>query len=196
VAGAAAPGRGFRWGRWAAGVIVALGLGGASYALPGSPIPSLVRAVVQWAGGLSDRPRPTSAPATESAPAPVPAPSVAGIAVPVGRDLIIVFTSALGQARVSLTDGAEVVVRAPAGAATFTAHVDRLVIENAGAGTVFDIGIPRGAPRIEIRVEERCLFLKDGHRIVSEPPVASIGTAPLDTPDEGPYLLRLAPPDR
>ena len=50
------------------------------------------------------------------------APSVAGIAVTPGQNLVLLFAAAQtqGQARVTLTDGPEVVVRAVLGAATFT----------------------------------------------------------------------------
>lgn len=144
--------RGVRWVRWAAGIVVALGLAGAAYAAPGSPLPAWVEAVVRWVEGGS---------------AEVPDPGVAGIAVAPGRELVILFTSAQpeGQAEVSLTDGAEVVVRAPIGAATFTSDVDRLVIDNQGSPATFEIQIPRTAPRVEIRVAGDRIFLKEGSRV-------------------------------
>lgn len=174
--------RGVSWSRWAAGIVLALGLAGAAYAAPGSPLPAWVRAVVNWIG---DRPD-SGAPA--SAQAPVPGPGVGGIAVAPGRELVILFTAPQveGQARVSLTDGADVVVRAPSGAATFTSDVNRLVIDNTGeaSSATFEIEIPRAAPRVEIRVEAVRLFLKDGPRIT-----AAAGSTEL----RGSYLLGLTP---
>lgn len=142
-----------RWVRWAAGVGLALGLAGAAYAAPGSPLPAWVEVVVEWMSGGS---------------AQTPAdPGGAGIAVAPGRALVILFTSpqAEGHAQVSLTDAVDVAVRAPSGAATFTADVDRLVIDNSGSAATFDIQIPRAAPRVEIRVAGVRVFLKEGPRV-------------------------------
>jgi len=175
------------WERWAAGILVAFGVSGVSYAIPGSPVPAWVKAVVGRVGGRTGRspaaagrstapePRPTPAPAP-------PAPSAAGIAVAPGRELVVTFTSARGQARVSLTGGAQVEVRAPAGAAGFTSHVDRLVIDNVGSA-IFDIEIPRSARRVEIRVGDRRLLLVESGRIVGLEPSES----------SGPRLVPLAP---
>jgi len=112
--------------------------------------------------------------------AQAPDPGVAGIAVAPGRALVILFTSPQveGQAQVSLTDGTEVVVRAPSGTATFTADVDRLVIDNPGSRATFEIQIPRAAPWVEIRVQGVPIFLKEGSRVT------------------GSYLLPLTPPER
>jgi hypothetical protein len=171
--------RNFGWGRRAAGILVALGLAGAAYAAPGSPLPAWVEAVKEWIGD-----RPDSSP---SAPAPVqaPEPRVAGIAVDPGQNLLILFTSphAEGQAQVWLTDGTEVVVRAPIGAAIFSSDVDRLVIENHGSPASFEIGIPRSAPRVEIRVGGNRIFLKEGSRVRTE----------KSTDAQGLYLLPLMP---
>ena len=149
--------------RWAAGILLALCIGGAAYAVPGSPLPALVGAVVEWMGG-----RPESPPTTTSPEAP-PDASIAGIAVVPGEGLLIQFTSAQteGVAHVSLTDGAEVVVRAPIGAATFSSDADRLVIDNAGSSATFEIQIPRAAPRVEVRVSGNRIFLKEGPRVTT-----------------------------
>ncbi len=166
--------------RWAAGVVLALGLGGAAYALPGSPLPAWIEAVVHWVGGGTEPAPATPVPSPE--PGPVPEPTLAGIAVVPAGDLLISFGMAHGQARVTLIDGDEVVVRAPAGAATFTSHVDRLVIDNVDPKATIDIAIPRAAPRVEIRVDHRRVLLKEGPRVTTESSVAS----------RDPYLLPLA----
>lgn len=177
VARAGVPG--FPWRRAA---VVALMLGGAgvAYALPGSPLPSLMRAARAWLAGGRARPDPVSV-------RPQAEPAGAGIAVVPGDDLLIVFPSprAGARARVSLTADSEVMVRAPVGAATFTSEPARLVIETRAPAT-FEIGIPRDAPRVEIRLGERRLFLKRGPRV----------TADVAGPAGGPYLLPLAPADR
>lgn len=163
----------------AAAVLLAVGIAGAAYAVPGSPLRAWVKAVVERVGKPPDRAYVTQTTAQ------APDPHVAGIAVAPGQQLLILFTSPQteGQARVSLTDGAEVVVRAPIGAATFTSDVDRLVIDNRGSSATFEIQIPRAAPRLEIRVDEGRIFLKEGPRV----------TTGKSTGEQGPYLLPLTP---
>ena len=138
--------------RWAAAIALGLGLAGAAYALPGSPLRAWVRALVHGA-----------------APAPTQPPDsgFAGIAVAPGQGLSVVFAArqATGTADVRLTDSAEVVVRALTGAATFTSGADRLVIDNAGSDATFEIQIPRAAPRVEILVEGSSILLKAGDQI-------------------------------
>jgi len=150
--------------RWAAGIVLALGVAAAAFAAPGSPLPAWAKAVAGWIGG---------GPGVRA-----PERGAAGIAVVPGRNLVIVFGSFQtdGQAEVSLTDGAELVVRAPSGAATFTSEADRLVIDNQGSTASFEIQIPRTATRVEIWVNRVRLFLKDGPRVT------------------GPSVLPLTPP--
>ncbi len=175
------PGHDFGRMRWAAGILVSLGIAGAAYTAPGSPFPAWIDGAVQWMRGDSHSAAPVPAPL----PATDPVPDVAGIAVVPGRELVIVFSSQQfeGQAQVSLTDGAEVVVRAPIGAATFTSDMNRLVIDNQGSAATFDIQIPRTAPRVEIRVDGILVFLKEGARV----------TTSKSTEPRGPYVLPLRP---
>jgi anti-sigma factor RsiW len=147
---------GFRRLRWVAGIFLALGLAGAAYAAPGSPVGGWVRAALAWVSG-----DPNGTP--RQAPGPEPR---AGIAVAPGQDLIISFASRplRAEVQVILIDGQDVVVRAPMGSATFTSDVERLVIHPAGdvAGAVFEIEIPRAAPRVEIQVQGERRFVKQG----------------------------------
>jgi hypothetical protein len=160
---ARARGVGAAWGRWAAGILLFLGVAGAVYALPGSPLRDWVRSVVAWIGDSDEPPQ---------VPAQVQAPDggVAGIAAIPGRRFVIAFESPVpgGQAQVSLTEGEEVTVRAPIGAASFTSAADGLVITNSGSGATFKIEIPRTAPRVEIRVAGNRIFLKEGSRVLTE----------------------------
>ena len=147
----------FRRFRWAAGILLALGLAGAAYAAPGSPLRGWVRDVLAWVSGGRDRTPPHQEQGPEAR---------AGIAVAPGQALVISFASRQPDAEVQviLTDGQEVVVRAPMGAATFTSDVERLVIHNTGevAGAMFEIEIPRASPRVEIQVQGERRFLKQG----------------------------------
>ncbi|MGH7561388.1 MAG: hypothetical protein ACRENB_10250, partial [Gemmatimonadales bacterium] len=78
-------------------------------------------------------------------------------------------------------DSADLLVRAPSGAATFTTEADRLVVEHRAA-VRFEIQIPRSAPRVEIRSGARRVFLKEGPRAQTEP-----GSG------QGPWLIPLIP---
>ncbi len=172
---------GLVWGRWAAGILLVLGAAGAAYAVPGSPIRQWMRSAAAW---IAREDRVSPAPRQAS----VPTASAAGIAAVPGRNYVIAFLSAEpgGQARVSLTDGAEVTVRAPSGAARFTSAADRLLIDNQGSGATFEIEIPRTAPRVEIRVAGKRIFLKQGERIA----------APHSAEVRGEYLIGLSPPEK
>jgi anti-sigma factor RsiW len=170
------------WGRWAAGFLIAAGIAGTAYAIPGSPLKAWVRTVAGWAGDRLD-----SSP-TRSAPAPPLEPRVGGIAVAPGRALLVQFTSTQseGNVLVTLTDGTEVIVRGPMGAATFTSAADRLLIDNPGSSATFEIQIPRSAAWVEIRVGAERALLKAGTSV-------SVGGTERGS---DPYVLPLQPSNR
>ena len=178
------------WRRRAAGLLVALGAAGTAYALPGSPLPAWVDAVVERLGSLADssarRPATSAPAATEPAPGPRQATteSRSGIAVDPGSSLLILFARAQGEGHVEivLSDGSAVEVLAPPAAASFTSDVNLLRIDNAGTAARFRIEVPRAAPRVEIRVAGKRIFLKEGPRITAEPAAT-----------RGSYVLPLAP---
>lgn len=159
------------WGwRWAAGVALAVGLAGVAWAAPGSPLPGIVRRVVAWMSGEGP-----------AAPAPVAAPDSearageAGISVRPGVALVIEFgaSPAGGTIHVVLTDDAEVVVRGPAGTATFTSEEERVIVQRRASTAEFEVRVPNAAPRVEIRAGATRLFLKAGDRVTAAtPPVA------------------------
>lgn len=175
--------------RWAAAVLLTVSVAGAAFALPRSP---LRRWAATLATVVTGRGRPGAVPDSASAPqAPSPDHSRAGIAVSPGRSLVIVFDrpASAAVALVSLVGGAEVIVRAPAGSATFTASADRLIVEGQGAlppgsaavADTFAIEIPRESRRVEIRAGPERVFLKERDRI----------TSPRATGAAGPWLLPL-----
>ena len=170
--------RDLAWLRRAAAVLLAVGIAGAAYAVPGSPVRRWVHSVVQK---MSGRPEPSGVP---SAPERAEK-DVSGIAVVPGQKLLILFTSpqAGGQILVSLTDGSEVQVRAPADAATFTSTADQLLIANRSSSATFEIRIPGDASWVEIRVGSDRVFLKQG----------ALVTTSGSTNTGGSYLLRLKP---
>lgn len=69
------------------------------------------------------------------------------------------------------------------GTAHFTAATDGLRIEGDEAGAHFVIGIPRAAPRVEVIVAGRRVFLKNGPQIVADVPPDSLGGYSLLLPD-------------
>jgi anti-sigma factor RsiW len=167
--------------RWAAMLLLAAGLAGVAYAAPGSPLRAWITSLRQ----------PTEAPLGPSVPAGEPPRSqdsgLAGIAVPPGTRLVLQFASRqeAGAAVVTLAATAtEVTVRAPAGAATFVAGPDSLLIDNRGAGAGYAIEIPADAPRVEIRLAGTRIFLKDG---------ATVMTPDGRVAGPGPFRLRLGP---
>jgi hypothetical protein len=174
VAAAARASR-FEWGRLAAGILLAVGLAGGAYAMPGSPLRDWIRGARDTIQG-SERP-----------PTPVepPMPLMAGLAVPPGERLVILFERAhpQSQARVSIGDWTEVRVRGPSGGATFGSEADTLRVGNRDSTATFEIEIPRDARKVEIRVAGTRIFAKDGPRIVAQ---GAGGTEKV-------YLLSLAP---
>ncbi len=170
--------RGAGVGRWAAAILLSLGLAGVAYAAPGSPLPGWVAAVSAWV---------TAEPAAEVSPVPLPSepvPARAGIAVLPGERLTISLEiDDGGSARVSLTDDAEVTIRAESGGVGLTAGTGQLVVKGRAGPTSLEVWIPRSAPRVEIVWHGERLFLKAGDRIIT---VAAAG------PD-GSYRLSLGP---
>lgn len=144
--------------RWAAGLVLAAVLAGTAYAAPGSPLRG-------WLSTLAERFRAEAVPNADSAL--VAAVSMAGVAIVPGPALVIEFTQPQeqGEAKVTLTDGDQVQVRAPSGAATFSSDPERLVIDNRGSTAEFEIELPRGAVRIEIRVAGAAVLLKERDRV-------------------------------
>jgi hypothetical protein len=159
--------------RWAAGVVLALGLAGAALAVPGSP----VRAWLRIGKSVTNAAPPaTDAGARDAA---------TGIAVPPGSVLTIQFQNPqqTGVARVRLVEAGDVVIRSLAGRATFTSGATRVAIANTGSGD-FEIDIPRAAARVVIVLGGRQLLLKDGATITSSGPTDASGAYLLDMKGE------------
>jgi hypothetical protein len=164
--------------RWAAGILLALGLAGGAYAAS-APLG-------RWIDRMRERPGDTLEAAPSMQPPSAPAPSAepsGGVALDAGGPLLVVFESpAPGtRARVALGDDARLVVQALGGAAGFAESAGRLVIT--GAAAEFEIIVPRSAPRVELRAGDVRLFVKEGSRVT----VAPAGDA------SGPWLLELEP---
>lgn len=160
---ARAPAPRAEWRRWAAGLMLAVGLAGAAYAATDTSFRRWIAAALETTGA-----RAAKAPHAQP-PALASGAGVSGIAVTPGRAFLILFTSEQreGKARLSLTDGPDVTVRTSIGAATFTSDIGRLLIENAGSSASVDIEIPRAAARVEIQVAGRRIFLVQRARVTT-----------------------------
>jgi hypothetical protein len=82
--------------------------------------------------------------------------------------VILVSPTKSGQAAISLTDDAEVQVRTLQGVVSFTSDLDRLQVNSRSDSARFEIAIPRGAPRVEVQVGGRQVFLKEAGRVVTQ----------------------------
>jgi anti-sigma factor RsiW len=163
---------GFYRYRRAAAVLLALGLAASAYAIPGSPVRN-------WVNMLLGR---DTATGNEAATAIEPSslPDLTGVEVEPGNSLIIDFVRAQsqGNAIVSLTDSATVLVRGPNGAARFTSEPGHLLIDNTGTAT-FYVRVPRSARHIEIRIAGQPILLKQGDSVTAARPADTTGTYAL-----------------
>ena len=152
--------------RKAAAFLLVVGLAGAVYAFPGSPVRTWVNDVVRR---MAPKPNP---PVERAQPRPE-----AGISILPEERLVILFrlgaARGSGLASLSLTDASEVQVHAPPGAATFSSSPGRLEIEVRDVSAPFVVEVPRSAPWVEIRADETTVFLKDRSRVTSEGPAQS-----------------------
>lgn len=167
------------WERLAAAVFLTLTAIGVAYAAPGSPFRGVLQHIVAWLGGSTWQPG-------SGVPRPGPGGAQVGIAVAPGERLTIgfAFERSGGWATVSLTDGADVVVRAQGGTTVFTSEVDRLAVVHRGPPGQFEILIPRAAPSVEIRVGDRRVLLVTASGVETRYPADSKGRylVPLDQP--------------
>lgn len=147
--------------RRAAVVLLAVGLAGAAYAAPGSPLPGLVERAVGWAAGRP-APRPGAAAADD------PRPSSRGIlVVPEGDFIIDIRTAGAGAvAAVRIIGNRAIAVRSPAEGVGFTSDANRLVVDVRSDSARLEIGIPEGAA-VTVRADGRAVLVSDGKRILT-----------------------------
>jgi hypothetical protein len=141
------------WLRWAAAIVLGVGVAGVAYAAPGSPIRA-------WIAALVERAAPEPGPASPAEPAVAPAGG--GIGVAPGDLLVIELTGvARGAAvRVLFADAEEVLAGGGSGQVTFTLAPGRLLVGRVEADTI-QLEIPRTAPRVEVRSDGRAVAVAE-----------------------------------
>lgn len=159
---------GHPWGRRAAAVLLGAAIAGVAYAAPGSPIPGMLERLVRRGSDVERR-----SPASE---AQGQHPGGGGIAVE-PTDGMVIDLAAAGEsasATVALSDGAEVVVRALEGTATFGSDPGRVSVLAAG-GARLEVLIPRSAASVEVRIGATPVFRKLAGDSVTALPADSTG---------------------
>lgn len=135
------------WLRRAAVAVLAVGVGGAAWAAPGSPLPG-------WLA-LGDEAAPQAGQPT-------------GVRVEAGSHLVVRIVGG-APVRVTLVDEPLVSVRSLSGTATFTSDVGVVDVTTNPADTV-DIALPRDAPSIVVETDGDVRLRKDGGRVVTSAP--------------------------
>ena len=150
-----------KWKRWAAGVALVVAAAGAAYAMPGSPLPGLVRRVL-------DMPTPAATP-PDTAQSEDATAIGAGIAVaPSGRlEIRFLLPNPGSVALVALTDDADVSVKTVEGTAAFASSDEQLSVR-ASAPAMFEIRIPRTAVSVDVLSGDVPLLRKRGREIVTD----------------------------
>jgi hypothetical protein len=174
-----AGGPGTRWWsmRWAAGILLLVGLAGGAYAATNPHLRGWVRSATAWLFPpevVQRAPRRTHASADQTG----------GIAAAPGRQFVISFTrrDSEAEARVTLTDKTQVIVRASQGTASFTSSAAGLQVDNFAVGANFEIEVPQSAPRLEILVAGTRIFLKEGAQVSTTPRADADGSFSIPFP--------------
>jgi hypothetical protein len=156
IAGRAAAGR-IPWGRIAAGFVLVLATTGALFAVPGSPLPGLLRSAL-------DREAATQPRATGDRP-----PYESGVAVRPGEEVDVVFVSRQqrGSATVRLVDDPDLSIRAIGQPVAFDVDLGRLTVLNARAEADYEIFIPRTARSVRVLVGAEVVLHKERDRVLS-----------------------------
>lgn len=155
--------------RWAAAALLAAGVIGVAYAVPGSPLRAWVDAAIERAGsGGAPEPSPRETGPPSPTPTAVPrdpgGPGVSGVSLEPGEHLLIVLEGFPSEANVLVrsVDGREVVARTTRGTATYALGRDRLVVRAQDPTATIVVEVPEAtADRVEIRLGSRRVHPKE-----------------------------------
>ncbi|MEO6444791.1 MAG: zf-HC2 domain-containing protein [Gemmatimonadaceae bacterium] len=151
--------------RWAAVLLVGVGLAGAGYALPWSPLR-------RWIDARREAPAVVTTAVVDSMGPAGDVQDMSGVSVVAQGEVVVRFTFAQteGVVRVSLGEGDDVEVRAPAGTVRFATGAGRIMVDNAGATSDYDVLVPRSSSHVTLQVAGVTVWQKFGSRVVSEHP--------------------------
>jgi hypothetical protein len=175
TAGVATPRRSTGWRVAAAALVVAAS--GAAYALPGSPLRSLVDRIL---AAVSAPTPPTIDAPVDAAPAPAAVPTPATLVVPARDGRVLVAIDAVGanlRVRVRWVDrgGLEVRATGAAALARFTSGPGRVTISEATGGELLLV-VPRDLRRVEVAVDGVPYVVQEGGTVtISAPAADTIG---------------------
>ena len=154
------------WIRRVAVLVLIAGLGGAAYAIPGSPVPGWFKKIGSLVGGDQAPVEETSEP-VDTVDTTTLVPSTSGIAIPPSKRFAIVMAAPQDSGIVYLTptEGFNVTIRALGAAPRFTlTSSDRLDVDNTGLNSSYEIEVPMSANFVELVVGDRRIILKDARR--------------------------------
>lgn len=150
-------GRGPRWGAIAAAIAaVGVAMVAAAAAVPNSPLRAYLAHL-----GIPHRAAPTVDQSPES--------RVASVGFAPARVVNVIFESPQQSGEIGVTLGDSPLVRVAhrSGSASYTLTPDGVLIGNAGSGASYEVTLPRSAPVVRIRVDNRVVFARDGDDIVT-----------------------------
>jgi hypothetical protein len=164
------------WMRWAAAIVLGLGVAGVAYAAPGSPLRDWIAALTE------DAPRPS--PPEPSPPTQTAASGGGGVGVPPEDFLQVELSGGTSGAAVRLlfADAGELRASGGSGQVSYSLAPGRLLVGPVGADTI-QLEVPRSAPRVEVRSDGRPVA-------VAERGVLLVGGAPVS--GAGPFVLGLS----
>jgi hypothetical protein len=149
------------WMRWAAGIVLGLGIAGVAYAAPGSPLRD-------WIGALTERTSPSPEPPSS---APAQAAGGGGVGVAPGDRFVVELSGVEtgGAVWVLFTDEAVVEVETSSGRSQlmFTSAPGQLVVWPVATDTI-RLEIPRTAPRVEVTSAGRTIAVAESGTLLVE----------------------------
>lgn len=174
------------WLRRAAVIVMIAVLGGAAYAIPGSPLPAWIDKIATALQDGGKAPVEQDRVNVDTVDTTTLVPAVSGVAIPPSRNFAIVLAAPQDSGVVYLTptDGFNVVIRAIGGAPRYTlASSDRLDVDNTGLDSSYEIEVPMTAPYVELMIGDRRVVLKDRVRFGEN----------LPSDEKGRYVISLRP---
>lgn len=165
------------WYRIAASIALVIAAAGLLYALPGSPLREWISRPGADGRGTGD----VGAGRSEEV-----AGALSGLTVRSDGPYEIVFLArqSSGRIRVELTPSRDIQVRVAGEPVGLESGPDRLVVSNAGSRASYEIRLPADGPPIEILLNGRMVFRKQGDRVETASDLDPSGVYLIDLSSE------------